>query len=50
MKDLTYLEKAEVDLLINAAQTCNSRDGLLFSFLWKTGVSWRNGECESSGH
>ena len=38
MKDLTYLEKAEVDVLINAAQTCNSRDGLLLSFLWKTGA------------
>ena len=38
MKDLTYLEKAEVDVLISAAQTCNSRDGLLLSFLWKTGA------------
>ena len=33
-----YLEKEQVDELLNAAKTCNQRDYLLLRFMWRTGV------------
>ena len=33
-----YLEKEQVDEILNAAKTCNHRDYLLLRFMWRTGV------------
>ena len=33
-----YLEKEQVDEILNAAKTCNLRDYLLLRFMWRTGV------------
>ena len=33
-----YLEKEQVDELLQAAKTCNERDYLLLRFMWRTGV------------
>jgi len=33
-----YLEKEQVDEILNAAKTCNHRDYLLLRFMWPTGV------------
>jgi integrase/recombinase XerD len=33
-----YLEKEQVDKLLNVAKTCSERDYLLLDFMWRTGV------------
>jgi len=33
-----YLEKEQVDELLQAAKTCSERDYLLLRFMWRTGV------------
>ena len=33
-----YLEKEQVDEILNAAKTCNHRDYLLLRVMWRTGV------------
>jgi integrase/recombinase XerD len=33
-----YLEKEQVDEILNSAKTCNHRDYLLLRFMWRTGV------------
>ena len=33
-----YLEKEQVDELLDAAKTCSERDHLLLRFMWRTGV------------
>ncbi len=33
-----YLEKEQVDALLQTAKTCNWRDYLLLDFMWRTGV------------
>jgi len=33
-----YLEKEQVDEILNAAKTCNHRDYLLLRFMWRTGA------------
>ena len=33
-----YLEKEQVDEILNAAKTGNHRDYLLLQFMWRTGV------------
>jgi site-specific recombinase XerD len=33
-----YLEKEQVDQMLDAAETCNTRDYLLLRFMWRTGV------------
>ena len=33
-----YLEKEQVDELLDAAKTCSERDYLLLRFMWRTGV------------
>ena len=39
MKDITdYLERGQVDQVLAAARTCNSRDYLLIRTLWRTGT------------
>ena len=39
MKNITdYLEKEQVDLVLEAAQQCSQRDYLMLRVLWRTGV------------
>ena len=39
MKDITnYLEKSQVDALLQAAAACDDRDYLIIRVLWRTGV------------
>ncbi len=39
MKDITnYLEKPQVDVMLDAAASCNTRDYLLIRILWRTGI------------
>ncbi|MFZ0011494.1 MAG: tyrosine-type recombinase/integrase [Halobacteriota archaeon] len=33
-----YLEKEQIDEMLDAAKTCNTRDYLLLRFMWRTGV------------
>ena len=33
-----YLEKEQVDEMLDAAKTCSTRDYLLLRFMWRTGV------------
>jgi len=39
MKDITnYLEKPQVDVMLEAAAACSTRDYLLIRILWRTGI------------
>ena len=39
MKDITnYLEQPQVDIMSEAAATCNTRDYLIIQILWRTGI------------
>lgn len=39
VKDITdYLEKPQVDVLLEAAAACNNRDYLIIKLLWRTGI------------
>lgn len=39
MKDITnYLEKPQVDIMLEAAATCSTRDYLIIRTLWRTGM------------
>jgi site-specific recombinase XerD len=39
MKDITnYLEKPQVDVMLEAAAACNERDYLIIRMLWRTGM------------
>jgi len=39
MKDITnYLEKPHVDVMLEAAASCSTRDYLIITLLWRTGI------------
>ena len=39
MKDITnYLEKPQVDVMLEAAASCSTRDYLIITVLWRTGI------------
>jgi site-specific recombinase XerD len=39
MKDIEdYLEKQQVDAMLEAARACSERDYLMLSVLWRTGI------------
>ena len=39
MKDITnYLEKPQVDVLLEAAASCSTRDDPIIRILWRTGI------------
>jgi integrase len=39
MKDITnYLEKPQVDVMLEAAAACDERDYLVIRILWRTGI------------
>src|SRR5450759_1666785 len=39
MKDITnYLEKPQVDVMLEGAAACNMRDYLIIEILWRTGI------------